>query len=136
MAQEIIREECELELLEQTIEEVQEGVTKTKNFYISGPFMQANVVNGNRRSYPREVLEREMNTHLATKIKENRALGELGHPPTSEINLDRVSHVIKEMHMDLGLPKKSVNKIKLEFAAEPCFGDTISSPICFETLVH
>jgi hypothetical protein len=100
MAQEIIREECELDLLEQTIEEVQEGVTKTKNFYISGPFIQAEVYNGNKRMYPKAIIEREVAAHMGTKIKENRALGELGHPPTSELNLDRVSHLIKELKMD------------------------------------
>jgi hypothetical protein len=97
---ELIREDVDLGLIESAIEIIQEGMASVKNFFITGPFMQANCVNGNKRSYPREIIEREMNNHLATKIKENRALGELGHPPTSEINLDRVSHMITNLHME------------------------------------
>ena len=97
---ELIREDIDLSLTESEIEIVQEGVNKIKNFYIKGPFLQAEVVNGNKRVYPRAVLEKEVNTHLETKIKQNRALGELGHPSSSEINLDRVSHLIKELTMD------------------------------------
>lgn len=100
MSVELIREEIDLELVESEIIEVQQGVTKIKNFYIKGPFLQAEVLNGNKRMYPKMVLEKEVEKHMNTKIKENRALGELGHPPTSEINLDRVSHLIKELKMD------------------------------------
>lgn len=96
----ILREETDLSLIESEIEVVQEGVKQVKNFYIKGPFLQAEVVNGNKRVYPRAVLEKEVVAHMDTKIKQNRALGELGHPPTSEINLDRVSHLIKELTMD------------------------------------
>jgi hypothetical protein len=97
---EILREETDLSLIESEIETVQEGVKQVKNFYIKGPFLQAEVVNGNKRVYPRAVLEKEVAAHINNKIKQNRALGELGHPATSEINLDRVSHLIKELTMD------------------------------------
>lgn len=97
---EIIREDIDFDLIESEIETITEGMAKVKNFYIKGPFLQAEVVNGNRRTYPKAIIEREVDTHIKTKIAENRALGELGHPPTSEINLDRVSHVIKELKME------------------------------------
>lgn len=97
---EILREDVSFDLVESTIEEVQEGMSKVKNFYISGPFLQAEMKNGNKRVYPKLVIEREVESHIKTKIAERRALGELGHPPTSEINLDRVSHLITELKMD------------------------------------
>lgn len=97
---ELIREDIDLSLIETIIEEEQNGMTKTKNFFISGPFIQAEVYNGNKRMYPRAIVEREVDSHIKTKIAENRALGELGHPPTSELNLDRVSHVIKNLRME------------------------------------
>lgn len=97
---EIIREEVDLQDVTNEIIEESAGMSKTKNFYISGPFVQAEVVNGNRRSYPRAIIEREVEAHIKTKIAQNRALGELGHPPTSELNLDRVSHLIKELKME------------------------------------
>lgn len=97
---ELIREDIDLELVESEIVEVQNGVNKVKNFFIKGPFLQAEQINGNKRVYPKSIIEKEVEKHVNTKIKENRALGELGHPPTSEINLDRVSHLIKELKMD------------------------------------
>lgn len=100
MSSELIREEIDLSLIESEIEVIQEGMGKVKNFYIKGPFLQAEVFNGNKRSYPKAIIEREVTLHHEKKIKENRALGELGHPPSSEINLDRVSHLIKELRMD------------------------------------
>ena len=97
---EIIREEIDLSLIESEIEEVMEGMSKVKNFYIKGPFLVSEKMNGNKRIYPRTIIEKEVENHCNGKIKESRALGELGHPPTSEINLDRVSHLIKELRMD------------------------------------
>jgi hypothetical protein len=97
---ELIIEEIDLALMESEIIEVQEGMAKVKNFYIKGPFLQSEVMNGNKRIYPRAIIEKEVAAHINTKIKENRALGELGHPPSSEINLDRVSHLIKELSMN------------------------------------
>jgi hypothetical protein len=39
-------------------------------------------------------LEREVNRYNEEFVKTNRALGELGHPDTPSINLERVSHKI------------------------------------------
>lgn len=97
---EILREDIDPQLMETEIQEVMEGMQKTKNFYITGPFIQANVKNGNKRSYPKEIIEREVNTHIEKKISQNRALGELGHPSSSEVNLERVCHLIKELKFD------------------------------------
>ena len=45
-------------------------------------------------------MEREVDKYNQTYIKSNRSLGELGHPQGPTLNLDRVSHIIKEMKMD------------------------------------
>lgn len=97
---ELIREDIDFELVESSIEEIQEGESTIRNFFITGPFLQAEVINGNKRVYPKAVLEREVESHVKSKIAERRALGELGHPPTSEINLDRVSHLITDLKME------------------------------------
>lgn len=75
------------------------GTEAKKNYYISGPYVQAEVKNGNGRIYPRAVLENQV-AGYAKRIESNRAMGELGHPSTTEINLDRVSHIVKELKMD------------------------------------
>ena len=81
------------------IEYIVEGTDK-KEQYIKGIFMQADLKNQNGRVYPFSVLRREVKKFNKTYVKEGRALGELGHPMGPVINLDRVSHVIKELVED------------------------------------
>lgn len=65
-----------------------------KSLYIEGPFLVAEAVNRNRRMYKEETMRKEVNRYLEEHISKNRAFGELGHPDTPSINLDRVSHLI------------------------------------------
>ena len=65
---------------------------------VKGVLQRAESKNQNGRVYPREVLVREAKKYSATYIKEQRALGELDHPDSSVVNLQNVSHNIKEMH--------------------------------------
>lgn len=63
---------------------------------LKGPMQRCEAPNQNKRIYPRRVLQREFeNYHKA--VKENRAMGELDHPETSTVSLEKVSHVIREM---------------------------------------
>ena len=71
-----------------------------KDYFIKGPFMQANIKNRNGRIYPAEVLDKEVNRYVTENVDKNRAYGELGHPTSPTINLDRVSHMIKELTRD------------------------------------
>ena len=89
---------CEVnEELEVITEAAEDG---GKNNFIEGVFMQGGVKNKNGRIYPVDVLKNEVNRYNKQYVKENRAYGELGHPTGPTINLDRVSHVIKELHQD------------------------------------
>ena len=72
----------------------------SKDYFIKGPFMQANIKNRNGRMYPAEVLDKEVNRYVSENVAKNRAYGELGHPTSPTINLDRVSHMIKELTRD------------------------------------
>lgn len=64
----------------------------SKKYYIEGIFLQAEQKNRNGRIYPMGIMEREVNRYTESHIKGNRAWGELNHPPTPTVNLDRVSH--------------------------------------------
>jgi hypothetical protein len=89
-----------MKLFTEQIEDVKfivEEKNGKKNLFIEGIFMQAEKVNGNGRKYRVETLEREVKRYTDKFIKENRALGELGHPNGPSINLDRVSHKIVEL---------------------------------------
>lgn len=65
---------------------------------VSGVLQRADAKNQNGRVYPREILMREAKKYSSTYITERRAMGELDHPDSSVVNLQNVSHNIKEMH--------------------------------------
>ena len=67
------------------------------NLLVRGRLQTAETKNGNGRIYPRPILEREVKNYMEGPIKENRAMGELDHPDSSVINLQNVSHVIREV---------------------------------------
>lgn len=65
----------------------------SKSVYIEGIFMQAEKPNRNGRIYGKGIMEREV-ARYQDLINEKRSLGELGHPPNPQINLNQVSHLI------------------------------------------
>jgi hypothetical protein len=71
-----------------------------KSLFIEGPFLVYNRPNRNNRMYSKDIMEREVGRYNEEYIKTNRALGELGHPDTPTINLERVSHIITELRDD------------------------------------
>ena len=75
-------------------------VTGEKNFFLEGILMQGNLQNKNGRVYPTATLAKEVNRYNREFVEQNRAYGELGHPQGPTINLERVSHMIKELRQD------------------------------------
>lgn len=71
-----------------------------KNMFITGVFMVSEEKNKNGRIYPRGVMEAEVKRYVEEAVQKNRAYGELGHPQGPAINLDRVSHIIKDLRME------------------------------------
>lgn len=60
---------------------------------------EAEATNGNGRSYPKLILEREIQNYQKL-VKENRALGECDHPDDSVINLKNASHMVNRIWWD------------------------------------
>ena len=79
-------------------ETIDEG--KGREHFIEGVFMQSNLKNRNGRVYPRETLMNEVARYNKEYVSKNRAMGELNHPQGPTVNLDRVSHIIKELRPD------------------------------------
>ena len=71
-----------------------------KNYFIEGIFMQSDVKNKNGRIYPKNILAKEAGRYITEYVNKGRALGELNHPTGPTVNLDRVSHIVKELHED------------------------------------
>ena len=71
-----------------------------KNLYIEGTFLVGDAVNKNNRMYEMRTLRSEVARYTKELIETNRALGELGHPDTPSINLERVCHKIVSLKED------------------------------------
>ena len=84
----LIREEIE------SVEFLVENRNGKKSMYIEGVFLQGDIKNRNGRMYPMETLRKEVGRYNENHVQSGRALGELGHPDTPTVNLDRVSHKI------------------------------------------
>ena len=74
--------------------------TGVKNHYIQGVFMQAEQKNRNGRIYPLPVMTGEVERYNTELVSRNRAMGELNHPQGPTVNLDRVSHMIKDLKVE------------------------------------
>ena len=86
-----------MKLIREEIEDVkilEESRNGKKSLYIEGIFLQGNIKNRNGRMYPMETLQKEVGSYSKEQVKEGRAVGELGHPDSPTVNLDRVSHKI------------------------------------------
>lgn len=78
---------------------IQESSQDGKSLWLSGIFMQADLKNRNGRNYPLSEIAAAVNTSKSRLTEQNGILGELDHPQTLQINLDRVSHIITELWM-------------------------------------
>ena len=77
-----------------------EEVNGKKQYKIKGVFLQADIKNRNGRVYPKEILQKEVSRYNREFVNKRRAFGELGHPDGPVVNLERVSHMITDLHPD------------------------------------
>jgi hypothetical protein len=94
-----------MKLIKEEIQDVKVLITEDKesgkkSYCIEGIFMMAERQNKNGRVYPFQTLSKEVDRYNREHVNKNRALGELGHPDTPSINLDRVSHMITKLYPD------------------------------------
>ena len=93
-----------MKLITETIEDVkyltEASENGTKKMYIEGTFLVGDTVNRNNRMYKMDTLRKEVARYTKDLIETNRALGELGHPDTPTINLDRACIKITALQED------------------------------------
>lgn len=93
-------------LVETPIQEEFEYIYEEKNrnspgdLFIRGPYMMAEDVNKNKRLYPIEEMRKEVFRYTSEFIKTNRAMGELNHPATTDVDLERACHIVTELRED------------------------------------
>ena len=93
-------------LVEKTDPQEFEYILEEKNtkeaprLYIKGPYMKADGVNKNKRVYDLDNMIEEVARYEKEMIKNDRAMGELNHPTTAEVDLERACHIVTEMTQD------------------------------------
>jgi len=96
MGLKLIREDVDNHSVEILTESDDKG---KKSYSITGPFIQSEIRNKNGRIYRRPLIEREVSKLNSTKIKNGQLYGEMDHPPTPTISLQKASHLITELNM-------------------------------------
>ena len=89
-----------MKLITEMVEDVEYLVEKKndiKEYYIHGIFMQAEQKNRNGRVYPIQHITPAIEKYITEYVEKNRAMGELNHPSGPTVNLDKVSHIIKDL---------------------------------------
>jgi hypothetical protein len=86
--------------IQETVNYITEGADGAKELYIEGPFLVSEKKNKNGRLYEFNTMKKEVYRYTTEYINKNRAFGELGHPDSPTINLDRVSHMIVGLRED------------------------------------
>lgn len=78
------------------------GVNKPKQYFIEGVFMEAETPNRNNRIYPKKVLQREVDRYVSEAVTPSTAMacGELNHPESPILNLERISHKVISLRFD------------------------------------
>ena len=93
-----------MKLIKEITESVNYIITEEKDgkktLFIEGPFLVTERENKNKRLYEHGTMLKEVKRYSEEYINKNRAYGELGHPDTPSINLDRVSHIITSLKED------------------------------------
>jgi len=83
--------------IHETVNYLVEEADGKKVLHIEGPFLVAEKKNRNGRLYEYATMKNEVSRYTNEYIDKHRAFGELGHPETPSINLDRVSHLITSL---------------------------------------
>lgn len=98
MAYSLIVEAPDPRDLEYVLEE--KNLKGEKSLFIQGPYMMAGEQNRNKRVYSEKEMYSEVARYSDEFIATKRALGELNHPTTAEVDLGRACHMVTELKMD------------------------------------
>jgi len=80
---------------------LEEGNTKgPSTLKIKGVYMESETVNKNQRVYDASDMQREVNRYMVEMVKTKRALGELNHPTSAEVDLERACHMVTDLHWE------------------------------------
>lgn len=78
----------------------EKNANQPRTFFIKGPYMMAEGVNRNKRIYSLDEMRLEAKRYTEEMIKPGRAMGELNHPTTADVDLERACHLVTELTQD------------------------------------
>ena len=84
----------------QQTEELVEGATPHKFYYLEGLFLEGETQNQNGRVYPRNEISKAVDKLNETIKSRGPIPGECDHPSSMSINFDRIAVAITEMRME------------------------------------
>lgn len=80
---------------------VEEKNTKEPStMWIQGPYMAAETLNKNKRIYTGSEMQNEVDRYIREMVSTKRAMGELNHPASAEVNPERACHLVTELRRE------------------------------------
>jgi len=80
--------------------EEQKNIKGQSKLIIRGPYMECEMDNKNQRIYTESDMAREVDRYVNEMINTKRALGELNHPASAEVDLERACHMVTNLRKD------------------------------------
>lgn len=74
--------------------------SEPQKYYITGPYMMAEKQNQNGRIYQLDEMTKEVARYSTDMIKTRRALGEMNHPQSTEVNPVNACHLVTELRQN------------------------------------
>jgi hypothetical protein len=78
--------------------EEQNNLKGQSTLYVAGPMIGCNQRNKNGRYYDFNSTRSEVNRYIEEMVKPGRAMGELNHPSSADVNLERACHLVTELN--------------------------------------
>ena len=74
--------------------------SEPQKYYITGPYMMAEKANQNGRVYQLDEMTKEVGRYMTDMVKTRRAIGEMNHPQSTEVNPVNACHLVTELRQN------------------------------------
>jgi hypothetical protein len=78
--------------------EEQANLKGQSTLYIKGPFIGCDQINKNKRMYGLDDTRKDVQRYIQEMVIPGRAMGELNHPSSADVNLERACHMVTELY--------------------------------------
>lgn len=75
----------------------EKNTQEPQKYYMTGPYMMAEKQNQNGRVYKLDEMTKEVDRYVQDMIQTRRAIGEMNHPQSTEVNPVNACHLVTEL---------------------------------------